>query len=342
MGYLRILLVLAVVHGHFIAFDNYWHHTIAVFGFYVLSGFLITHVVCEVYDGSMRGKFYYLANRFMRIYPTYWACLLVAILIGIYVPETSRSFRVRMFMPHGWQAWLPQWTIFGISGFSGTVPPRNLLAVSWSLSIELAYYLIIGLVTGRSRDLTLCVFILSLGLLGVMYYHDAIYAQYYFTIYGPAAVFFLGSLGYHYRQKLKKFYALNNVALLCIAGVVLCLPDILGMQKTFSHRHMPILSYVSACFFMLIIVGLYEGNMDRKISEIEQFCADISYPLFLIHYPLGALIGYYWQLGELHGYELFIPGLGISLLTATMVVVCVEYPIKKIRTYLREKGRESK
>ena len=45
----------------------------AVWGFYVLSGYLMTLVLNEKYGPSINGLKRYAYNRFLRIYPLYWA-----------------------------------------------------------------------------------------------------------------------------------------------------------------------------------------------------------------------------------------------------------------------------
>lgn len=347
MGYLRFFLVIAVVHGHFVPVPNgwwiYWHHLISLFGFYTLSGFLITRVTCEIYNGT-QGRVFFLLNRFMRIYPTYWVCLLFAIIVRWLVPETANHARVVMLMPSTLEQWVPQWTIFGLSNFSAVQPPRVLLAPAWSLGTELVYYLIIGLLTGRSLWRTWSAFALSVCILIILKIYKDNFYVYYFTIHGPAAIFFLGSLGYHYRHIIRKLFTLHNTAtLLLIANVVIYLPDILGMNKPGAlgmsrpilQNGMPVLLYITSAIFILVIVSLCESKRAANISPREQFFADISYPMYLMHWPVGILVQYLFGLQKITGHELFFIGGWITFFASCVIVYSVELPIKKIRVYLR-------
>lgn len=60
-----VLLYLAPIDGS-------GHGYYAVFGFFALSGYLMTHVLKEHYLKQPGGIRRYLANRVLRIYPLYW------------------------------------------------------------------------------------------------------------------------------------------------------------------------------------------------------------------------------------------------------------------------------
>jgi peptidoglycan/LPS O-acetylase OafA/YrhL len=56
----------------------WWHGAYAVFGFYLLSGYLMTLVLNEVYDKSHIIE--YGINRCLRVFPIYWFFLLLTLL----------------------------------------------------------------------------------------------------------------------------------------------------------------------------------------------------------------------------------------------------------------------
>ena len=70
MGYLRFILAVTVTISHLWTVKVAGH--VAVFGFYCISGFLMTKVIHETYGSSWRGKISFLINRAIRIYPTYY------------------------------------------------------------------------------------------------------------------------------------------------------------------------------------------------------------------------------------------------------------------------------
>lgn len=85
-GTLRFLLAVAVVisHSWILTFQNPQAHfvqqigigNVAVMGFFILSGFIITEALSSFYRGH---PWRFLANRFARLAPPYWAALLLSI-----------------------------------------------------------------------------------------------------------------------------------------------------------------------------------------------------------------------------------------------------------------------
>ena len=67
-GTYRTLLAIAVVATHFGGVNGFG--LVAVFGFYSLSRFLMTLLVTGPYQGRRKA---FLLNRFLRLYPLYWA-----------------------------------------------------------------------------------------------------------------------------------------------------------------------------------------------------------------------------------------------------------------------------
>ena len=79
----------------------------AVFGFYLLSGNLMTHIVRRTYGYGGRGFLRYTANRLLRIFPAYWAACLVALLLLVLVGEpAARSFVPSLYLPDSLAGWL--------------------------------------------------------------------------------------------------------------------------------------------------------------------------------------------------------------------------------------------
>lgn len=336
MGYFRIFLVLAVMHGHFTGILYLWEHLIAVFGFFVLSGFLITRIVCEIYPNTLYGKKYYLLNRFVRIYPTYWICLCIGLLVISLIPDQADQGVLYVITPSTWERWLVQFTIIGMNPFVTPFDWRlNVLPPAWSLGTELFYYLIIGLFTGHNRYLSVMGLTISIVMIVWIYFHDIAFDRFYFTTYCTSLAFFLGSVGYHYKHTLKNCLPFGTVFLLGMANVILYGPDIFELFRI--HPIWKSLTlHLSTLLFALITVRLYENNKHKPISKLEQFCADISYPMFLLQWPMGIVAGYYLGLRE--GQELFFYGLAYTLVLSAAVVIVVEIPMKRIRVYLRHRA----
>src|SRR5438067_9448137 len=104
-GYLRFVLASLVVANHV------WLPTAnrvglhAVAGFFVISGYLMTMVINEVYT-DLSGFARYLANRFLRIFPLYWTvCGLTWIGLMI-APRVFGNLNSAIAMPPDLDIWL--------------------------------------------------------------------------------------------------------------------------------------------------------------------------------------------------------------------------------------------
>lgn len=105
--------------------------------FFVLSGFLLTWT----YTGKIRiPKFY--RRRFARIYPSHLAILLVALIVPVLAhPPTLTSLIASLTLT---QAWVPLDPVtYGLNG------------VAWSLSCEIAFYIVFPLVVSALRRVSI-------------------------------------------------------------------------------------------------------------------------------------------------------------------------------------------
>ena len=94
--------------------------------FFVISGFIITHV--HVTDIGRPARFgAYIRRRFQRVYPMYWIATGLALLIT--------SIR------HPW----PQLSLIAASATLDPFTPQLIVGVAWTLQFEVVFYLIFGL-----------------------------------------------------------------------------------------------------------------------------------------------------------------------------------------------------
>lgn len=71
----------------------------AVFGFYIISGYLMTLVMHESYAYTARGRIRFALNRFLRLYPQYWTAALISMLLIITLgSETVESYHKSIYM----------------------------------------------------------------------------------------------------------------------------------------------------------------------------------------------------------------------------------------------------
>ena len=86
MGLLRLILALAVVLEHSSQIFGYTlvGGRLAVQAFYIISGFYMSLILNEKYVG--RGSYkLFITNRFLRLYPIYWAVLTCTVLSSVFI-----------------------------------------------------------------------------------------------------------------------------------------------------------------------------------------------------------------------------------------------------------------
>ncbi len=331
MGYLRFSLAFAVVHGHLVALNAFWQQRIAVFFFFVLSGFLVTAVINRTYGNTLKGKKHYLLNRFLRIYPIYISSLIIAyICISIAPTESAKFFSMQI--PKTSTQILEQFSIFGLAGISAPYTSPRLIPPAWSLGIEVCFYLLIGLVTAYSRKLTIVVFCLFLCCTLWGYYTNAGHMQMYRTALGTGVVFYLGSLAYHYREKLQILHHISSWYFIGATNILIYLPDVAGFNN--KALQMPYMHFSVVCFAVLLS-NIFTRQSSATPNKTNHFFADMSYPLFLLHLPLAVLATNILGINKLYGYEVFFPGISLSLIISAALVIFVDNPTKAVRSRVR-------
>ena len=105
---------------------------VGVFMFFVLSGFVIFEALDIFYKDSIKR---FLINRFLRIFPTYWASLAFAML-ALYATSSPKL------------ANLDTWTILkniSLVGFyfsSPTIDSPFVISIAWAVIVEILFYLV--------------------------------------------------------------------------------------------------------------------------------------------------------------------------------------------------------
>jgi exopolysaccharide production protein ExoZ len=182
---LRGLAALAVVLYHTAFTFNGGVHTefqgVAVF--FVISGFIMTYITRD-------GADQFLVHRFIRIVPLYWLCTLAAIALAA-LKGSGRMWADASFV-HIAQSLL----FIPYADPSGELQP--LLAVGWTLNLEMFFYVVFGamlLVSRRLAPLLACVVLVAFKLvperLGCTTSVCAFYAHDYttFLILGVASFY---------------------------------------------------------------------------------------------------------------------------------------------------------
>lgn len=233
---LRTLSIAMVIYQHLVfteQFRNSNHKFIDFFIsgdlgvhlFFVISGFLITHLLLneEKHNGSINLKAFYI-RRFFRIFPAYYFFLLVVFLLNKYVLSDLEIINI-----------VPPLTY--TTGFGES--PGITVMHSWSLAVEEQYYLLyplflLLLINKRMRLMVLWSLIILIPLLRMLLY-KFFFLQYTYTILYSGDCLLWGCILAFYKENFTHYFEARKKILYFFLFIILFINFLL---KYSSENHL--------------------------------------------------------------------------------------------------------
>ena len=294
--------------------------------FFLISGYLITESALK---HSLKD---FIIHRFFRIFPAYWV---VYVGLGLFLDDSIFAISNQN------EFWALFLNIINMQHIS----PRALIDydvihVSWTLTVELLWYMMAPIIVLCGRRYILCIFLLSvfgstawsyyamMGFLDVFYEglfdgmrHKPDIVQRWIIInnaFPSQVVFFLiGSLLYYMRDYL---FSLSGVLLNYIVFFLVLLVGASGGGLSLFGLPVPIfLTGIGlAAFFINIIKSPpSEDWMLRRVGKV-------SYSIYLIHFPV--LICVHKYAGQYIGQGTAFLSLVIVFILANILYISIERP----------------
>jgi peptidoglycan/LPS O-acetylase OafA/YrhL len=345
---LRGLAILLVVFYHNFGFIRYF-----IFGwlgvdlFFVLSGFLITDILLKT-----RGQEHYLRNfylrRILRIFPLYYATLVVLLLI---VPALDpRLLNLQYFIDN--QVWL--WTYLQNWLYIFNPPPSDSLALNhfWSLAVEEQFYLVwplLIMLIKNPRWLLGVMVLLLLSVIGLRCYlwiariqGLAYYNLYTFSrIDGICIGSMLALMRIIDRKAINRYFTLIVLSLAAINFLFY----FFNRNNQFSYPYLAITGYTTfaVLFGLLVNEGIERNNViiNRIFGNpVLKFFGSISYSLYIFHWPIYLVLHpalEHWAAMHMEG----IPQKFFGSMVATVLAVVLAWISFRTfeRYFLNLKGR---
>lgn len=313
-GTWRFLLALLVSISHLWSGMIHGPAAYAVWGFFVLSGFLMTYVLSNKYGNQYSGLKDFAFNRFLRIYPLYWiACVLGAISI-FYLPKLGINPTVlnpQFIPPQGMADWLNNLSLLPVIGGHGLLVP-----VSGALAVEVAAYILMPIMA-FSKPATWLGLILSITLNLKYGLQIETFAVRYSSFLTCFAAFSLGALVSHYRLTLEKFSAPFISVILWSAH---CLIWIWHDQWPWTYG-----LYVSALLSAWVVLSLSK----RKTGLVDGILGDLSYPVYLLHTTIAAWIMLFQ--GTNRSFTFFLISFVLTIAFSWLLIITVDRPVHKLK-----------
>ena len=265
----------------------------AVFSFFSLSGFLMTTIMHESYGYDLWGVRRYAINRFLRLYPMYWAAAIISTIVIIYVTEDySVIYKSSLYIPDSFADILSNTGMLFPNLFPGKISPR-LSPPTWALTVEIFYYVCIAFGISKTKSLTLIWVGLSISYYLFTYILDMHGGHRYNSIFAGTLPFSLGSMLYFYKTEiyslLCRFKVSNPIFLLAMYILIAAFFTLNNYYKPFPKYYFinETGKYLNIFLTLLVIVSLFFRGHEIFSKKIDKFFGDYSYPVSLLHWQLA-------------------------------------------------------
>ena len=293
LGALRFVLASMVMLSHvapqpfhflYAAVNGY----VAVILFYVISGYLIGNALETFYVERVKE---FLINRCLRIYPGYWIVLAatIAIILANGGDDIVGFGGAAAISGRDWK-----FVDLALASFR-----FDYIGVAWSLLVEMWFYVTIACVYavfGRRGAYAACfaalgTYLLVTAFVDLIWWHPIAHIP-YFVLGVALSRLWLG------RDRL--------AASLLLLGCALFLVFIAFHHANPGKTHLKLFEPITVSFgpgsfnvigltsFLAVLVMALAINVRGRLRNIDNFLGDLSYPLFLCHYPLNATIGHFF------------------------------------------------
>ena len=347
LGVLRTTLALMVMVYHLFV-QLLPMGTYAVFGFYIISGYLMTLIMHESYGYTWFGRYSFAVNRFLRLYPQYWAAAILSVLLILNVgPEAVAHYRGSMVLPASYKGYISNLLMIFPSWYPNSVKPR-LVPPTWALTVEIVFYVLICLGISKSFIRVKIWFLLSIGYVVVTFIAGLPSNNRYFPAAAASLPFSIGS-GVFFMSKDSRIYDLYlklkvSSAALFILMIAHCLVWVVLSKRRIGGL-VEIGFYMNIVICTVLVYSVVSGGKIGKINQsIDKFIGDFSYPIYLLHWQSGLLASLAIFGEGLHGFSIR----GFISLAVSIPIVCmlsfasmlvIDKPIQRIRAKIKTNKR---
>lgn len=261
--------------------------------FFVISGFLIGSIILHQKEAQKFSFLSFYEKRLKRIVPAYFYVLLVIAIAGyfFYIPSDSGMLRGTLFRS---AAFISNMLFASGESYFGAQSHENPLLHTWSLAIEMQFYLFLPLVLIFINKKYLSYILAGTLILLTAYTTWQIYASHaktamYFSLLARIPEFFFGVLFSLLSRSKLKINKNVNLALniLGLFGLIMC-SFLLTSESNFPGA-LAVIPSVATGFLLIpsdnIISRFFATKPLVRIGEW-------SYSLYLWHWPIMAFMRY--------------------------------------------------
>lgn len=296
--------------------------------FFVISGFLISSIILTKLDKNNFSFLDFYKSRIKRIVPAYYFLLIILAIAGVFIFVSSDiyAFRKSFF----WSTLFNSNYYFStLDTYFGAENSENPFLHTWTLAIEMQFYLFLPLLLVFIKRKWLMPFIslltVALFIYGSLNVFNGNKNLMYFSLLARTPEFLIGvlcSLISH------KFRLPNHTALpLSISGLVFLIVSAFFINE---NSDFPGILAIIPCLGAAFLISAPENPIRTFLSnKVLFFIGDLSYSLYLWHWPVMAFFRYYYNTHEFSGIQCII----VVLMTFALSI----FSFYCIETFLRQK-----
>ena len=290
---LRGLAVISVIFFHY-GFEYFQGGFLGVDIFFVISGYLMSLILDKKISYKTLLNFY--LKRLKRVLPALIFIVFISLLLGfLLISENSyerlgKTSLSSIFFTSNFYYWR-EWGYFDLNSLNKP------LLHTWSLSVEMQFYLIFPILLLSIKFFfkkiniiyKLIFIIISFTFFTELIIEEKKIASFYLMPF-RLSEFLIGSIGYYYEKNYKTLKINKNYVFILSLGLLLFF--ILYYDKNIKF---PGLNSLLPCIITLILILNKENYLSKKIlqNKILLFIGNISYSLYLIHWPLFIYYRFY-------------------------------------------------
>lgn len=362
VGFLRLQLAVLVVLFH--AGLGGGSGPFAVFSFYILSGFIISRVLFDRYLNSSFGAVNFYVSRLFRLVPTYLVVYLATFFVSLILSRVLQLPSGTLSDPYMdlqtvdikhefFKGFLPTASV-------GNTPVLSFFSVFrwippyWTVAIEIVFYLIAPLIIYLFRKVGWWVPAIFLVLsaayyvycVGVTSHNYQVFLLYVYRNFFASLVFFAWGVFLFFvsqRSSVRlRWWIAQTFA------VLFCLLLFLSNQVTWipQQEALNFVIWQLICIVVLPIIIL-SGEIPKKLKKLENLSGEISYGIYVVHYPLIAFLatvskaaGISWD-GLARKTAFWGLCVVLSIVLGLVVHYFIDAPFRKLRgkLYLGRRGK---
>jgi peptidoglycan/LPS O-acetylase OafA/YrhL len=293
----------------------------AVWGFFVLSGYLMTLVLTTKYGTEAGGLWRFACNRLLRIYPSYivagalgMATIFVLGREGIDPAGLNPQFMV----PQGAGEWFGNLAMFPFVAQRGLPVP-----VAAALFVEVWAYALMPLFA-RHRSAAVLGLTVAFGANLQFGFGMTSFVERYCGFATGLMPFAAGAVLCHYRGVLRRFAAPGLSVFMWCAHGLYWLHDVYWPWTYGLFVSVPLSGWV-----VLSLIEVDAGAFDKTAG-------DLSYPVYLLHTTVAAWFLPHFGFGR--SFMFFAVSFFGALLVSWVMLMLVDRQMQRLRTFGRDAG----